>query len=240
MSNTFNKITVSIVSHNQRNIIQFLLKDLALLENIEKIIITINSPEHVYAIPNGIKQKIIFVHNKYKKGFGANHNSAIKLCSTKYFLVLNPDIRIYDLNLLELLNEFEDKNVALVAPKVLNSFGELDDSCRDFPSFYSLFKKIFFKPKSKNFELSSEVDWVAGMFMLFDVSKFKQLNGFDSNRFFMYYEDVDLCLRIKKSGYKVVLNPKENVVHDARRESRRNLKYMRWHLFSMFRYLTGL
>ena len=76
--------------------------------------------------------------------------------------------------------------------------------------------------------------------MLFDVSKFKQLNGFDSNRFFMYYEDVDLCLRIKKSGYKVVLNPKENVVHDLGEKSRRNFKHMRWHLFSMFRYLTGL
>lgn len=233
-------LTVSIVSHKQIDIIELLLQDLVNYDLIKKIIITINVPESEYKIPEKIKHKVIFIFNKYRKGFGANHNSAFQLCNTEFFLVLNPDIRIYDLNFLELINEFKDKKVALVAPKVVNNFGKVEDSCRDFPSFCSLVKKIFIKPNVQTFDVPSKVDWVAGMFMLFDIIKFKQLNGFDSKRFFMYYEDVDLCCRIKQSGYKVILNPKQKVVHDARRESRRNIKYMKLHLFSMFRYLSGL
>ena len=235
-------ITVSIVSHNQGDIIKMLLQDLVFYEKIKKIVITVNVPEPDYEVPDEINHKVIFIYNKYKKGFGANHNSAFQHCETEYFLVLNPDIRlrIHELDLLSLIKAFRDPKVALVAPKVVNNYGELEDNCRDFPTSFSLLKKLFIKPDVQTFKVSSNVDWVAGMFMLFDVIKFRKMNGFDSNRFFMYYEDVDLCFRIKNSGYKVILDPNQEVVHDARRESRRNLKYMKWHLFSMFRYLSGI
>ena len=82
-------ITVSIVSHSQRDIIEMLLNDLVFYENINKIIITINLPESDYEVPKQINNKVIFIRNKHKKGFGSNHNSAFKLCNTKYFLVLN-------------------------------------------------------------------------------------------------------------------------------------------------------
>ena len=233
-------ITVSIVSHSQRDFIEILLNDLVFYENINKIIITINVPESDYEVPKQINHKVIFIRNKHKKGFGANHNSAFKLCETNFFLVLNPDIRIHNLDFIELINEFRDRRVALVAPQVVNVTGELEDNCRDFPTFFSLLKKIFIKPNVQGFDVPSNVDWVAGMFMLLDVTKFRKMKGFDSNRFFMYYEDVDLCFRIKNSGYKVIFNPNVKVVHEARRESRRKIKYMKWHLYSMFRYLTGL
>jgi hypothetical protein len=80
-------------------------------------------------------------------------------------------------------------------------------------------------------------EWVAGMFMMFRNSAYKKLNGFDEH-FFLYYEDVDICVRAWKVGLKVLACPSVSVVHDARRESRRNIRYLWWHLTSMIRYFV--
>jgi len=78
-------------------------------------------------------------------------------------------------------------------------------------------------------------EWVAGMFMLFHSEDFARLKGFDE-RFFLYYEDVDICVRAWRDGLKVAACPRVSVVHDARRDSRRSLPHLRWHLASMARY----
>jgi N-acetylglucosaminyl-diphospho-decaprenol L-rhamnosyltransferase len=90
-----------------------------------------------------------------------------------------------------------------------------------------------------SFEVGDETfdaDWVAGMFMLFRADDYRALGGFDEG-FFLYYEDVDICARLWKAGRPVLACPKAQVIHDARRASRQNLRYMRWHAGSMARYL---
>ena len=58
--------------------------------------------------------------------------------------------------------------------------------------------------------------------------------------FFCYYEDVDLCLRVKNLGYEIIYDPTQSVTHDAQRASRHNLRHMKWHITSMFRFLSGI
>jgi len=53
----------------------------------------------------------------------------------------------------------------------------------------------------------------------------------------MYYEDVDLCARLRAAGVRVEVNPAATAVHDARRASRRNLRHMLWHASSITRFL---
>ena len=65
---------------------------------------------------------------------------------------------------------------------------------------------------------------------------FKQIGGFDEE-YFMYYEDVDICVRLWNSGLRVVACPSISVVHDARRMSGKNLHYFKLHLSSLFGYL---
>jgi N-acetylglucosaminyl-diphospho-decaprenol L-rhamnosyltransferase len=65
---------------------------------------------------------------------------------------------------------------------------------------------------------------------------FMELNGFDEN-YFMYYEDVDLCMRAHISGGKVLAVPSIAITHDARRASRKNFQHFRWHFMSLLRYL---
>jgi len=76
---------------------------------------------------------------------------------------------------------------------------------------------------------------VAGMFMLIPTKIFQRIGGFDE-RYFLYYEDVDLCARLRVSGHVVRFCPNARVVHEARRQSHRSLRYLRWHITSMLRF----
>ena len=75
------------------------------------------------------------------------------------------------------------------------------------------------------------------MFMLAKRDAFREVSGFDEG-YFLYYEDIDLCRRLRRAGFDICLVPSARVIHDARRTSHRSLRYLRWHLASMCRYLT--
>jgi N-acetylglucosaminyl-diphospho-decaprenol L-rhamnosyltransferase len=240
---TSDQITLSIVSHGQAALIRSLLAELAELpqQNFE-VLITVNLPEdespyHGHPFPLHI------IRNDTPKGFGANHNAAFGQAKTRWFAVVNPDIRIKTLDLLTLLSPFRDESAAAVAPIVLSSDGKVEDSARRFPTLMRFAKRVLLKQRDADYNVQTvpyPVDWVAGMFVVFRRDAYQQIGGFDDRRFFMYLEDADICSRLGKIGWKVMVNPNVQVVHMAQRASRRNLKHMRWHAVSALRYLTGL
>jgi N-acetylglucosaminyl-diphospho-decaprenol L-rhamnosyltransferase len=237
------QITLSIVSHGQSSLISSLLADLAKQEfdNFE-VLITINLPEdespyHGHSFP------VRIIRNEMPKGFGANHNAAFINSSTQWFAVVNPDIRINALDLPTLLSPFQNQAVAAVAPVILSSDGKIEDSARRFPTLMRFAKRTLFRQRNLDYEVAQtpfSVDWVAGMFVVFRRETYQEVGGFDDRRFFMYLEDADICRRIGKKGMQVIVNPNSIVIHLAQRASRKNLKHMRWHAVSAFRYLTGL
>ena len=80
-------------------------------------------------------------------------------------------------------------------------------------------------------------DWVAGMFMLFRKDFFKNINGFDQG-YFLYYEDIDLCIRARKQKFEVVFVNSTFVYHDARRSSHKNLRFLIIHITSVVRFFS--
>jgi GT2 family glycosyltransferase len=76
------------------------------------------------------------------------------------------------------------------------------------------------------------------MFMLFRAETLRSMGGFDE-RYFLYYEDVDLCARLREAGYEVAVCTEASAIHAARRESRRNLRFAKWHLRSALRFFTS-
>ncbi len=74
--------------------------------------------------------------------------------------------------------------------------------------------------------------------MLLPSEAFAAVGGFDE-RYHLYYEDVDLCARLRLAHRDVVLCPTVEILHDARRESHRNLRYLGWHVRSMLRFFTS-
>lgn len=235
-------LTLSIVSHGQGHLIRPLLGDLrAIRERIAEVLVTLNIPEDEDFL-DGFRDwlPIRVLRNEQPKGFGANHNAAFAASDALFFIVVNPDIRLRDFALNELLSTAALPEVGVAAPIVYTSNGRLQDSARRFPTLTRLIRRKlsgFIEPDYAIGQQPLEVDWVAGMFMVFRREVYSSIGGFD-DRYFMYFEDVDLCHRLHRTGLSVRLVPQACVVHDAQRASRRKLKYFLWHLSSACRYLA--
>jgi GT2 family glycosyltransferase len=232
-------ITLSVVSHAQNWLVNALLADLAQLREHElSIVVTQNVPDRdALTAPPGAE----IIVNERPKGFGANHNAAFQRCRTPYFCVVNPDVRLNMDPFPPLLSALEAQGKAGVAgPQVCDPDGHTEDSARRFPTVLRLLGKLVPGRRGPDYPAvggPAAVDWVAGMFMLFHSDAFRAAGGFDE-RFFLYYEDVDLCRRLRERGLATVFHPGACVVHDARRASRRNPRLMAIHAASAARYLT--
>lgn len=233
-------VVISIVSHNHAELVAWLLKDIERYCSDESIsvILTLNVPEELPFSERDFDFPLEVVRNRQPEGFGANHNAAFREVSGEFFCILNPDLRLKKDPFPPLLNSLQQERCGVVAPLVGGADGSIEDSVRRFPTPFSIFKKALSSQKKIEYALDNEklhVDWVAGMFMLFPSKVFAELGGFDE-RYFLYYEDVDLCFRVREAGHEVVLEPRAYVTHDARRSSHRDITYLRWHLSSMLRF----
>lgn len=233
-------LSISIVSHRQIQLVQLLLADIQqYCSSISiEIILTVNLEEPLPFRPNDYAFTIRIIHNPYPKGFGENHNAAFALAMGDFFCVLNPDIRLHANIFPVLIEHVRCANVGLVAPKIVNGEGEKEDSAREFPSLWEIVRKGFGGKSAVHaggVQSVSIPDWVAGMFMLFDSEVYKKIGGFDE-RYFLYYEDVDLCARLTLTGYQIHMCNTVSAIHDARRSSHKSLRYMRLHLDSVFRF----
>ncbi len=232
----YQPISISIISHGHGSMVERLVADLLDCPEIGQVVLTCNVPETL-TLPHD--DRIMTLDNIVPTGFAANHNAAFRHCFLPYFCPLNPDIQLPKNPFPSLLIALQKTGAALVAPLVRNLSGDVEDSMRPFPTIRSLLMKAMClsdcRYTIKDEKNAFYPEWVAGMFMLFRSADFRQLGGFDT-RFFLYYEDVDICARAWKAGMKVLACPFVSVVHDARRESRRNVCYMYWHLTSMARY----
>jgi len=225
-----------VVSHAQGALVQNLLQDLKSCNAVSfKIILTLNIPEVLPFDPAAFPFPVDVRRNATPRGFGANHNAAFAASSGRYFCVLNPDIRLSQDPFPALLPSLENPAIAAVAPLIRNPAGDIEDHARPFPTMASLVLKLF--ENKITIQETRTPDWIAGMFMLFRREAFAAAGGFDEG-YFMYYEDVDLCARLRAAGLRVEVNPAASAVHDARRASRRDLRHMRWHAISIARFLV--
>ena len=226
----------SIVSHRNAHHVNNLLNEINDFKNIKyEVIITINVLEELNLDLYQFPYKLI--KNDKPLGFGANHNNAFKLSNASYFVVCNPDIIFNNVDL-NLLSNTLKIGVGVCGPLVLSPSQQIEDSARKFPTIVNLLKrKLFTTTLDYKIESKSiEVDWIAGMFMMFNSDVFKTISGFNEC-YHMYCEDADICRRLKYLGYSVLLVPSTTVIHDARRDSRRKVRYLWWHLKSMFIFL---
>jgi len=234
-------ITVSVVSHRQNALVNAFLGDLARLFGKDlSIVVTENVLDEV-PLDKSAACPFELIVNARPKGFGANHNAAFRHCRTPLFCVANPDIRLPADPFPALAHALEAERAGVAGPLVRSPAGGVEDSARRSPSVASLLRKLFAGASGPDYPVDRgpvSVDWVAGMFMLFRSETFRALGGFDE-AYFLYYEDVEICRRLRRLGHKVLYAPDAGVVHDARRASRRDLSLMRHHLTSIARYWLG-
>ncbi len=233
------KVTLSVVSHGQGHLIAMLFQDIEKhCGSSAEVTLTLNLPEALPFDPSAMPFKVRIIENPQPRGFGDNHNAAFASGCARFFCVINPDIRLQDNPFPALIEVLGNPLVGVVAPLILDPQKTVADSARKFPTVYSILGKIFRKKTVPDYVISDQLlfpDWVAGMFMLFRRDVFDELHGFDKN-YFLYYEDVDLCDRLRLAGYLTALCPRVAAIHDAQHTSHRNFRYLRWHLSSMMRF----
>lgn len=244
---TCKNFSLSIVSHGHKKFISLLFEDLIGLNRADfEVILTLNLPEEFEVDFRRLPFPVTLIHNQTPKSFAANHNAAFARSCGEYFVILNPDIRMATDPFGVLLVQLQRNPNSVCAPLVTNEDGAAEDSARNFPTPFFLFRK--FLGKVLKASLTSDFvardndlsmpDWIAGMFIVVPRTVYQRLHGLDE-RYRMYYEDVDFCARARLAGYHVVVNGYVKVVHNAQRASHRNLRYLVWHLASALRFFTS-
>jgi GT2 family glycosyltransferase len=178
-----------------------------------------------------LRNNIRLLKSSSNEGFCRASNLAAKQAQGKYLVFLNPDTIILESSAVILVNFFENKKnlgekAGVIGVKTINADGSLQYSPRAFPTiarqfFESIFLFKLFR-RSRIFgsyfmtwwdhKTAMEVDWLAGSFMFMKKEVFDYINGFDED-YFMYSEDTDICLRLKRKGYRNYYFPGYKIMH---------------------------
>jgi len=187
-------------------------------------------------------------------GYGAAVNRGVAVTSSEFVLVCNPDLEV-PVGVVDALAGVlvADSRVALVGPLIRTPSGERYPSARQFPSMVDAaghaLLGIFspdnrFTRRYQRSELDSagdgslNVDWVSGACFLVRREAFEQVGGFDES-YFMYLEDVDLCWRLGRAGWRAAYAPAASVVHiQGRSTDRHPYRMIFEHHRSLLRFAT--
>jgi hypothetical protein len=217
-------ISVVIVSWNTvallKECLNSVLKSLQNIEKGELIVVDNNSSDNSAFFVEQEFPQVRLIKNDGNLGFSKANNQGIVASKGRYLLLLNSDTIVND-DLLPRLIEFMDENpdtgacgVRLIRPDgTVQPFGFGSD-----PTLGYLIKRVmkgfFLNKPLHNWDQDHivESDWVSGACLMLRSEVIRLTGPLDEN-IFMYFEDNDLCLRIRKAGWKVFYNPHISVMH---------------------------
>ena len=206
-------------------------------------------------IKNFSDDRIKYIFNNSNRGFGAGHNIVLKKLingneKSEFHLMINADV-FFEENTIEKIIDYMRKNsdIGQIGPKIYESNGEINKSCKLLPTPLNLIFRRFFPIKSiaekmdYNYEMkwydyksTIEVPILSGCFIFIRTDILKDIGVFDE-RYFMYMEDYDLCRRIGKK-YKVVIYPEVKIIHEHEKASYKSRKMMIIHIKSAIKYFN--
>ena len=174
--------------------------------------------------------------NRENVGFARGVNQGLAATSGSTVLIMNPDCRLVPGAFDALHRELDRSDrIAVVGPRILNPDGSVQGSARGDPDMLTgLFGRTTLLRRAlprlavsrRNVVTdagaggaSVEVDWVSGACMLARRSALLQVNGFDE-RYFLYWEDADLCRRLRGKGYRIHYVPGATAIHRVGHSSR--------------------
>lgn len=220
-------LAVSIVSYNTKDLILPCIQDL--YDNQSKYLTEIwvvdnKSQDDSVEVIKQKFPKIKVIANPTNDGFAAGHNVALKQIKTDYILMLNPDSRVPE-GVLDQMVDFMTLHPKAGAAtcKLADEQGHLQPNCGDFPEGWALINWLF------NFDVIASlpsfhivepslyqnvrsVDWISGSFFLLTQPVLQKV-GLWNEEYFMYFEDTDYCYKLHQAGYQVMYNPEVKVTH---------------------------
>ncbi|KKU49059.1 hypothetical protein A3H10_04085 [Candidatus Uhrbacteria bacterium RIFCSPLOWO2_12_FULL_46_10] len=254
-------ISIIIVSWNVGGLLQRALKSieesLKRSENmgysvsIETIVVDNASSDGSAGLVRLLFPHVKLIANDTNKGFGAANNQGLKMATGRYIIFLNPDAVLIDAALWQMYAFMEEQPfVGLIGPKLINPDGTLQRSCRRFPTFWSaamiLLKLHNFFPASLPirryymwaFEHKTirRVDQIMGACMMARRDVLDEVGDFDQ-KFYIFFEEADLCKRINNAGYIIFFYP--NAIVEHRRSSsfvQKRPLWRQWHFAKSYQH----
>jgi GT2 family glycosyltransferase len=246
-------VTISLVSHNQRQDLERLLRTLlpsASLTRSEILLVDNQSIDRTKEFVQSNFPNVDVVLNSARAGYGENHNLNLKRARGRFFVIMNSDITV-EVNLLIRLCDFMDQHpdIGIVSPKILNADGTIQGLNKRYPTLLDLFLRRFvpkiiqrlfqkrldyYEMKDVGYEHICDVPFLSGAFMFCRTELLKSLGGFDP-KFFLYFEDVDLCRRVQQS-HRTVYFPTVSATHFWERSAHKKWVFTSYFIRSAFRY----
>jgi N-acetylglucosaminyl-diphospho-decaprenol L-rhamnosyltransferase len=226
------------VSHGHGAQVKHLLRQLVKWHTpeLKKVVLTLNVPaldvDFFQENTSYLPLDLFIIKNKRSFGFGANHNQAFRQCNSKYFFVLNPDLDLTTNPFPGLLTAIASDKTGCAYPVQISEDGVPLDFERTLVSPRAIVQRHLLPPHYQ-IQCSQSVHWISGAFMAFKSSVFRELGGFDE-RYFMYCEDVDICLRMQLAGYNLA-RADATVIHRTQRQTLKNPRHLAWHIRSLLR-----
>ena len=235
-------VTIIIVNYNSFELLYKCLQSVK--ENTKDIdtqviVVDNNSTEGKVEQVTSKFEFVELIKNTKNLGFAQANNLAAQNAIGKYLLLLNNDTLLFE-NSIKYVADYvqELSGDFIIGCKLLNEDGSYQNSAFKFPNLSRHFSatffldKIFFRSEffSKEYlQLSRitkplNVDSIFGAFMFMPKNTFDKIRGFDE-RFFFYYEDIDLCYRLNKIGGKVYYFPGTSVIHFGGSSTNKDLKF---------------
>jgi N-acetylglucosaminyl-diphospho-decaprenol L-rhamnosyltransferase len=221
----------------------------------DQIVVVENSLSLPTTIPKLPGLTVTVLHRPDNPGYGAsaNHGVSQLKVSPDLIVVCNPDIAWQSHTLETLIEEMGSRpTVGIAGPRLLNSDGSTYPSARAFPGIrigigHALFGDVWkSNPWTTRYLGTQEgseprvVDWLSGACLIIRRETFAATDGFDEN-YFMFVEDVDLCFRAKKKGWRSLFVPAAVLTHSGAHSTRTRMAEMvKAHHQSMRRFLFRL
>ena len=223
-------ISVIIVSFNTSSLLRTCLVELYAQSTeveMEVFVVDNNSSDDSVAMVEADFPQVKLIVNKENLGFAAANNQAWEESSGDFILLLNPDAFVKQgavYNAIKFMEAYPECGIC--GGRLVKPDGTLDPSARKFPTFLNKFlvlsgwrsrfprSRFFSGHEFGHFDHNSvlEVDWVPGTFTMYRREMLEQTGLFDE-RFYIYYEETDLCQTAKRHGWKVYFLPWSEIVH---------------------------
>lgn len=223
------KLSLIIINYNSSKNTNNLLLSVKkyIYKNINEIIIIDNNSKDIENL-NIKDYKIKLIKNNKNFGFAKAVNQGINITKNNIIILLNPDTSIIDNSILKTIELIEkDKNIGVIGGKIKYEYKKIF-SANNKPNFFTgLFeftnlKKIFPNNKytynfwpEKNSKIVKpiETSGICGAYLIFrKYDKNNNINYFDE-RYFLYLEDLDFCLNMKNKGFKIIFDPRSEILH---------------------------
>ncbi len=227
-------LSISVVSYNTREILLDCLRSICSTSKdltYEIIVVDNGSADGSAEAVRALFPEVLVIANEDNRGYAKAMNQALAVCVGRFFLLLNSDTLIRE-HMLERMVAYLDKqaDIGALGCAHLTAEGKRIRSCFRYPTLRehvtnaSLLKRLGVTHYSRrtdegsDFDRPRDVEWANGACLMVRTQVLDAIGGLDE-RFFMYFEDVDLCLRIRQRGHRISYLPEAEIMHLVGRSS---------------------